>query len=135
VTTDTDFAEDLTTALAALDIDTELVRVAWAEVHPELRSANIYGTLLCRSGSCRMAGIMSRGAIRVYGYAPDLRTVPVGDCGQHEPEEVAQQIADLIDSGSRDAESRATHPEAWAHETAKLWMDYRWKPMDALTHM
>jgi hypothetical protein len=135
MTTDTDFAQDLTTALAVLDIDTELVRVAWAELHAELRSANVYGTLLCRSGSCRMPGIASRGAIRVYGYAPDLRTVPVGDCGQHDAEEVAHQIADLIESGRRDAESRATYPAAWAHETAKLWMGYRWKPLDALARM
>jgi hypothetical protein len=135
VTTDTDFADSLATALASLDIDTELVRVAWAELHPELRSANIYGTLLCRSGSCRMAGVSTRGAIRVYGYAPDLRTVPVGDCGQHEAEEVAQRIANLIESGSRDAESRASYPEAWAHESTKLWMSYRWKPLNALASM
>ena len=133
--TDTDFAEELVTALAALDIDPELVRVAWAEVHTELRNANIYGTLLCRSGSCRMAGVLSRGAIRVYGYGPDLRTVPVGDCGQHEAEDVAHQIADLIESGQRDAESRATYPEAWAHEIAKLWMGYHWKPLDPLGRM
>ena len=135
MTIDTDFAEDLATALASLDVDTELIRVAWAEVHPELRSANFYGTLLCRSGSCGLAGVLNRGAIRVYGYAPDLRTVPVGDCGQHEPEEVAQQIAELISSGRRDVESRAAYPEAWMHETAKLWMDYRWQPLEALARM
>ena len=135
MTTDTVFAEDLSTALGALDVDTELVRIAWAEIHEELRTANIYGTLLCRTGSCRMAGVMSRGAIRVYGYAPDLRTVPVGDCGQHEAEEVAHQIAELIESGRLDAESRATYPEAWAHEIPKLWTRYRWRALDSLARM
>ena len=135
MTIDTDFAEELTTALAALNIETDLVRVAWAEIHQELRIANVYGTLLCCSGSCRMAGGTKRGAIRVYGYAPDLRAVPLGDCGQHTPDEVAHQIAFLIDSGRRDAESRATHPEAWAHETTPLWVGYQWKPLDTLARM
>ncbi|ACU77804.1 hypothetical protein Caci_8991 [Catenulispora acidiphila DSM 44928] len=135
MTTDTVFAEDLAVALAALDVDTELVRVAWAEIHAELRTANIYGTLLCRTGSCRTAGIMSRGAIRLYGYAPDLRAVPVGDCGRHEAEEAAQRIAELIEYGRLEVESRATYPEAWAHESPQLWMGYRWKSLDALARM
>lgn len=135
MTTGTIFAEDLAIALAALDVDTELVRVAWAEIHEELRTANIYGTLLCRTGSCRTAGGLTRGAIRVYGYAPDLRTVPIGDCGQHEAEEVAHRIADLIESGRLDVESRATYPEPWAHERPKLWMGYRWRALDSLARM
>jgi hypothetical protein len=131
----TEFTEDLTTLLAALDVDTELLRVACAEIHDELRHANIYSTLLCRVGACRSAGVMSRGAIRVFGYTPDLRTVPVGDCGQHDTEDVARAISNLIEDGRRDAESRAAYPEAWVRFTEELWIGYRWKTLDALARM
>jgi len=134
MTTDTVFAEDLSTALAALDVDTELVRVAWAEIHEDLRHINIYSSLLCSVGTCR-GNVNRRGAIRVFGYAPEMRTVPVCDCGQHDAEQVAHAIAVMIEDGERQVESRANYPELWFEPTTARWIGYRWRAFGSLGSM